>query len=140
MHRLAAITASIHVIHAHKNTRACITLCQHMRCSCAHTYAHTCRAYALFMHSHAYIHVSPCRSSSVSITSVHAYDYIRTYMHLCTHVHTYIHHRAAMTVSIRLVRAHKRRKQKQQANSLFMHTHIPLHALAQKNESEHTLC
>jgi hypothetical protein len=68
---------------------------QNIPYSCAHTYAHTCivwhKAYALFMHSHAYIHVSSCRSSSASISLVHASAYKHTSIHALMHTPTHLH-------------------------------------------------
>ena len=74
------------------------------------------------MHSHAYIQISPCRSSSASIRSVHTYY---TYQHACSYAHTYVHHLAAITVIVHQIHVRNRRKQKQQANSLFVHVKIP---------------
>ena len=50
-----------------------------------------------------------------------------------------MHYLTAMNMSIRLVREQNQRKQKQQANFLFMDPHIHMHELARKNKSEDML-
>ena len=102
MHCLAAVTASIRLIHAHLNTRIHALLRFNTCLIYALTYmlmhASSGRAYALFMHSHAYIHLSPCRSRSMNISSVDAHTYANT----CIDAHTYhVHASSRHNVSSR---------------------------------------
>ncbi len=132
-----------------QSQRACITSCQNMPCSCTHTYTriwiawqsvrlvhaltriHTCISL-----SHAYIQVCPCRSSSVSIKSVHTYE------HTCIHAHIrrYMHHlQEFMQASALFVRTNEESKNSKQ-NSLFMDPHIHMHEWACNKAIVHTLC
>ena len=86
---------------------------------------------------HTYMHAWPYKSDSTSLSSVHPHTYKHTYINAHTNIHA---SSPSNDCEHRLVRAHKRRQQKRQANSLFLHAHIHMHEWARKKESEHTIC